>query len=156
MLTAADRSRQSADGMRIESKFLPGPDSDIAAVIDYSQIDEPLQSIYLLYAQSELTAGPSRQFPPWYTLGIAYLTNGLLVREDGSALFNRELPFQPDVKGKHPQIRYDLTRLLQTTPGDLVAGADIQEYVRSAHDWALYGLLTTPERRMHYRDLAVL
>jgi hypothetical protein len=128
----------------------------IAAVVDDGDIEEPLQSVMLLYAQSLLTGGPTRAYPPWYTLGIAYLTDGALIRDDGSVLLSREGPFQPDVRrGAHSN--YDLSSLLSATVSDLAAnGTDWKAFMSRAREWAQFGLLTTPERRAHYRELATL
>lgn len=120
-LSEADKRQQDVRNMRIYSKYLPGPDIDIAAIVDVNGIDEPLQSVLLLYAEGFMTSGPTRQFPVWYQLGIANVTNGLLIRDDGSVLLNREVPFEPDV-GKGTRVRYDLATLLGTTGRDLSNG----------------------------------
>ena len=58
------------------SKYLPGPDLNIAAIIDEGGGDESLQSVLFIYGQSLLTEGPTRSYPLWYQLGVANLLNG--------------------------------------------------------------------------------
>jgi hypothetical protein len=156
-LTAADRQKQDARRMHIYSKYLPGIDRNMAVVVevDGNGIDEPVQSVLLLYAESLMTGGPMRAYPLWYQIGVANLTNGLLIREDGSVLLNREGPFEPDV-GKDVRVKYDLATLLGSTRGDLANGGDWRAYSRRAREFAQYGLLTGAERRAQYRELATL
>jgi hypothetical protein len=104
-----------------------------------------------------LTSGPTLRHPPWYQLGVANLLNGLIIRDDGSVLLNRNSPFEPVVNGdRHARVHYDLEKLLQTGASDLAAGANYREFVHQAREWAEFGLLTTEERRSHYRELATL
>ena len=46
--------------------------------------------------------------------------------------------------------------MLSTTARDLSSGVDWKEFSKRAREWAQYGLLTTPERRTRYRELAIL
>lgn len=156
-LSDADRRQQSARRMRIYSKYLPGSDLDVVAVVDANGagIDEPLQSVMLLYAQSLLMSGATRAYPFWYQVGVSNVTNGLLIRDDGSVLLSRDGPFEPDVE-KSGHIKYDLATLLATTGRDLSNGGDWRSFTRRARELAQYGLLTTADRRAHYRELAVL
>jgi len=153
-LTEADKKQQSAQNMRFYSKYLPGSDTNIAAIVDLSGSDEPLQSVLLIYARSVLQSGPGRGFPAWYVIGVSDVTNGLLIREDGSILLSREASFRP-VTDKTVRTKYDLATLLSTTYKDL-SGGDWGEFTNRARAWAQYGLLTTPDRRTHYRELAIL
>jgi len=154
-LSETDRHQQDARRMRIYSKYLPGADTNVAAIVDVSGIDEPLQSVLLLYAESLLTSGASRANPLWFQIGVANITNGLLIRDDGSVLLSREGAFEPDVE-KNARVKYDLATLLTTTARDLSAGGDWRAYSQRAREFAQYGLLTAPERRTHYRELAAL
>jgi hypothetical protein len=154
LLTDADKKQQSAQNIRIFSKYLPGTDLSIAAIVDIGG-DEPLQSVLLTYARGVLTAGPTRGFPVWYVIGVADVTNGLMVRDDGSVLLSREAPFEPVVE-KTAHAKYDLSTLLSTTYKDLSSGGDWKEFSKRAREWAQYGLLTSSDRRQHYRELAIL
>jgi hypothetical protein len=156
LLTKSERQQEAAQSRLVYSKFLPGRDFNIAALVDDGDIEEPLESVMLLYAQALLTGGPTRAYPPWYTLGIAYLTDGAIIRDDGSVLLSRNAPFQPDTTpGTHSN--YDLSSLLSATASDLAgSGTDWNAFISRAREWAQFGLLTTPERRAHYRELAML
>lgn len=156
-LSEADKQQQSARRMRIYSKYLPGSDLNVAAIVDANSngVDEPLQSVLLLYAQSLLMSGATRAYPLWYQLGVANVTNGLLIRDDGSVLLSRDGPFEPIVESS-PRVKYDLATLLATTGRDLSNGGDWRSFSRRARELAQYGLLTTAEHRAHYRELAVL
>ncbi len=157
-LTDADRSRQKATDMFVYSKFMPGREFNIAAMVDHDSYDDPMQSLFLTYAQSALVAGPTRQHPAWYLLGVSNLLNGLVIREDGSAILNRSLPFAPEVTdASGTRAKFDLPTLLATTRTlGLFSQSDWKEFILRARDWAEFGLLTTPERRKQYRDLAEL
>jgi hypothetical protein len=154
-LSAADRQQQDARRIRIYSKYLPGRDLNVAAIVDVNGVDEPLQSVLLLYAESLLMSGANRANPLWFQIGVANITNGLLIRDDGSVLLSREGSFEPDVE-KNARVKYDLATLLTTTGRDLSAGGDWRVYTKRAREFAQYGLLTTPERRTHYRELTAL
>lgn len=157
LLSDSERQRQRANGMMIYSKYLPGPDFNITAIVDEGGSDDPLQSVLLLYAQGMLTSGPSQRHPPWYQLGVANLLNGLIIRGDGSVLLNRTTPFEPTTEGDHrPQAHYDLEKLLSMRTADFGAGVDYKEFMRRSREWAQFGVLTTPERRSDYRELAIL
>jgi hypothetical protein len=154
-LTEADKKQQTAKNMRIYSKYLPGSDTNIAAIVDIGGSDEPLQSVLLIYARSVLQTGPGRGFPAWYVTGVSDITNGLLIRDDGSILLSREASFKP-VVDKTVRTKYDLGTLLAATYKDVASGGDWEEFSNRAREWAQYGLLTTPDRRTHYRELAIL
>lgn len=154
-LSEADRRQQNAQRVRIYSKYLPGMDRDVAAIVDTGNGDDPLQSVLLLYARSVLMAGPTRGFPPWYVIGISDVTNGVLIRDDESVLLSRDGPFEP-VVAKQVRTKYDLAALLSATYKDLSSGGDFKEFSKRAREWAQFGVLTTPERRTHYRELGVL
>ena len=157
-LTEDDRNREKTTDMFIYSKFLPGREFNIAAMVDHDSYDDPMQSLFLTYAQSALAAGPTHQHPAWYLLGVSNLLNGLVIREDGSAILNRNLPFAPDLadaSGTHA--KFDLPTLIATTRTiGLFSQSDWKEFILRARDWAEFGLLTKPERRKQYRDLAEL
>ena len=158
LLSEADQRRQAAANMQIFSKFLPGRDFNIAAIVDVGGSDDPLQSVLLLYAESALLSGPTQHYPPWFQLGVANLLNGLMIRTDGSVLLNRNVSFEP-LEEKRPAAHapYDLLKLLEVRAADLNAGAaDYREFLRAARDWAEFGVLTTPQRRSQYRELATL
>lgn len=154
-LSEADKHQEDARRMRIYSKYLPGSDFNVAAIVDANGIEEPLQSVLLLYAESILTSGATRGYPLWYQIGVSNITNGLLIKDDGSVLLSREGLFEPDT-GKAGRIQYDLATLLITTGRDLSNGGDWKSFSRRARELAQYGLLTTAERRAHYRELAAL
>jgi hypothetical protein len=154
-LSEADKRQEDAQRMRIYSKYLPGPDLNVAVIVDVNGVDEPLQSVLLLYAESILTSGATRGYPLWYQIGVSNITNGLLIKDDGSVLLSREGPFEPDI-GTSGRVKYDLATLLTTTARDLSNGGDWKSFSRRARELAQYGLLTTAERRAHYRELATL
>lgn len=157
LLSDTERQRQRSNGMMIFSKYLPGNDFNINAIVDEGGTDDPLQSVLLLYAEGLLTTGPTRRHPPWFQLGVANLLNGLIIRSDGSVILNRSLPFEPTADGAHrPQAHYDFEKLLSLRTADFGAGIHYKEFMRRAREWAQFGLLTTDERRSHYRELATL
>jgi hypothetical protein len=157
-LNEKDKQEQRAKNMRVFSKYLPGQDFNVAAIVDVeSGGDEPLQSVLLLYGQSILQSGIARRYPPWYQVGIANITNGLMIRDDGTVLINRNITFVPVVeKGAAAHTKYTLEKLLDTSPNDLSNSGDLKEFSRRAREWALYGLLTTTERKSKFHELAVL
>jgi len=154
-LSEADKRQEDTRRMRIYSKYLPGRDLNVVAIVDVNGIEEPLQSVLLLYAQSILTSGATRASPLWYQIGVSNITNGILIRDDGTVLLSRDGPFEPDT-GKNGRVKYDLATLLTTTGRDLSNGGDWKSFSRRARELAQYGLLTTDERRTHYRELAAL
>jgi hypothetical protein len=155
LLSDSDQRKQRIEHMQIYSKYLPGADFNVTAIIDEGT-DGPLQSVLLLYAQGLLTRGPTQSRPPWFQLGVANLLNGLLIRGDGSVLLNRNLTFVPTAEGtRQNSVHFDLPKLLSMRPGDFQAG-DYKEFMSRARDWAQFGLLTTPERRTQYQELATL
>jgi hypothetical protein len=154
-LTDTDRRQQRSDRMIILSKWLPGPDFNVAAIANENGSDDPLKSVMLVYAEAILIRGPMEHFPPWYLLGLPNLLNDPMFRPDGSILLNRNLPYQPVNPGKRATTAYNLQQLLDMRPREF-ATADYPRFMRLARDWALFGLLTTPERRPQYRELAAL
>jgi hypothetical protein len=156
LLSDGERQRQRATGYMIYSKFLPGRDFNINAIVDAGGSDDPLQSVLLLYAEGMLTSGPTQRHPPWYQLGVANLLNGLMIRSDGSVLLNRSLPFQPSDGDHRVQAHYDLEKLLGLSLAEFNAGVDYKEFVSRSREWALFGVLTTDDRRAHYQELAAL
>jgi hypothetical protein len=156
LLTESDRSNERSAHMEIYSKYLPGADFNITAIVDEGS-DGPLQSVFLLYAEGLLIRGPTQSRPPWFQLGTANLLNGLLIRPDGSVLLNRKLTFVPtgDKAGSN-SVPYGLAKLLAARPADLGGAVGYREFINRARAWAEFGLLTTPERRTHYQELAVL
>ena len=154
-LSAADKRQEDTKNMRIYSKYLPGRDANVAAIVDSSGIDEPLQSIFLLYAEGLVTSGAGRAYPAWYQVGVANITNGILIRYDGSVLLDRDGPFAPDVEKSNAR-EYDLAMLLSTTSRDVTNGGDWRAFTKRAREFAQYGLLTGADRRAKYRELAML
>jgi hypothetical protein len=153
-LTDADRKRQRDQNMHIYSKYLPGQDSNVAAVVDAGSLDDALDSVMLLYGQSFLSYGPARSLPPWYQVGVPNITNGVVIHDDGSIVLSRNGQFEPDV-AKGASVKYDLATLLATTGRDLNNGGDVRAYFSRAHDWAQFGLLTGEKHKAAYRELAV-
>jgi hypothetical protein len=156
LLSDADRRQQSGN-WHIYSKYLPGHEFNIAAIVDEGGSDDPLESVLLLYAESVLINGPTQHYPPWFQLGVANVMNGLMIRTDGSVLLNRNVAFEPmEAKSGGVHMQYDLLKLLQARAADLNAGADYKEFMRAAREWAQFGLLTTQQRLAQYHDLATL
>jgi hypothetical protein len=137
---------------------MPGREFNVAAMVDQGSYEDPMQSLFLIYAQSELVQGIGRQYPAWYGIGISNLLNGLVIREDGAVLFNRSLPFAPDLSdNRGPRMKFELPNLLATArTNGLTTQTDWKEFILRARDWAQFGLLTSPTRRKQYRDLAEL
>jgi hypothetical protein len=155
LISEAERRQEASNDRRIYSKYLPGRDFNIAAIVDVGS-DEPLQSVLLLYAEGLLVSGPTRSNPPWFQFGVANLLNGLLIRTDGSILLNRKAQFEP-IDTKHGNVEpIDLPKLLSARVADLNGAATLKEYIRLAREWAQFGLLTTPQRRSQFQELAVL
>jgi hypothetical protein len=155
MFTEPQLAEQVRTRRYTHSKYLPGPDLDIAAIIDEGG-DESLLSVLFMYGQSLLRAGPARSYPLWFQLGVANLLNGAVVRPDGTVLLNRKETFAAVVDDKErASRRLDLPALLAAEPRGL-SPADFNEVARRAHVWAQFGLLTTDERRLQYRELALL
>ena len=155
-LTEAERKQQAVSKFTFFSKYLPDRDSITLAIVDVGGIDDPLQSILLLYAEGLLTHGPTLHDPPWYQYGIANLFNGLIIRSDGSALLNRNVPFEPMDTGKRVHREtYDLPKLLAVGTQDFNDGSDFKAYLAAAREWAQFGLLTNDQRRSQYRELAL-
>lgn len=157
LVSEADRRKERDQRMRVYSKYLPGRELNLAAMVDAEgdSIDQPLQSVLLLYAESLLTSGAMRAYPPWYQIGVSNVTNGIVIRDDGTVLLSREGSFEPNVE-KYGHVKYDLARLLTTTGRDLSSGGDWKTFSRRARELAQFGLLTTAEHRAHYRELAAL
>jgi hypothetical protein len=157
-LSDSERKEELITNMQIFSKYLPGADYNIAAIVDNGSGDEATQSALFLYAEGLLVAGPTRRDAPWYQLGVANLLNGALIRADSSVLLNRNLEFEAGQESNSSSHEpYDLARLLRTSTDELNGGAvDMKAFVRGARDWAQFGLLTGEERRKQYRELAIL
>jgi hypothetical protein len=154
LLTDAER-QQKSNNIVIHSKWMPGAEFDIAAIVDIGG-DEPLQSVLFMYGQGQLAQGPTRTYPAWYQLGVASLLNGVVIKPDGTVLLNRSLTFEAVVeKGPRPASRFDLAKLLEARP-DTLSAPEFNEFVPQAREWAVFGLLTTPERRAQYHELALL
>jgi hypothetical protein len=154
LFSEADRRQGELRRVQTFSKFFGGPGGNMAAITEFNGIDEPLQSVFLLYGETVLR-GWARTYPIWYQTGVSELTNGILIREDGSALLSRDGSFEPEVDKSAP-VKYDLATLLTASGRDLSSSGDLKAFTRRAHEFAQYGLLTLPERRAHYRELAIL
>jgi hypothetical protein len=155
MYTDQQLAEQARTRRYTTSKYLPGPDLDIAAIVDDGG-DESLQSVLFIYGQSLLHAGPARSYPLWFQLGVANLLNGAVVRADGTVLLNRKQTFAAVVEdNQRASQRLDLPALLAAEPRGL-SPADFNEIAKRAQVWAQFGLLTTEERRSQYRELALL
>ena len=154
-LTDSDRRQQRSDRMIVLSKWLPGRDFNVAAIANENGSDDPLKSVMLVYAEAILIRGPMEHFPPWYLLGLPNLLNDPMFRPDGSILLNRNLPYRAVNPSNHASTSYNLRQVLEMRPHDF-ATADYPEFMLRARDWALFGLLTTPERRAQYREFAAL
>ena len=154
LLTESERDKKN-HSVVIHSKWLPGAEFDIAAIVDIGG-DEPLQSVLFMYGQGQLAQGPTRTYPAWYQLGVASLLNGVVIKPDGTVLLKRTLTFEAVVeKGARSASRFDLTKLLEGRP-ETLAPAEFNAFVPQAREWAVFGLLTTAERRGQYHELALL
>lgn len=92
-----------------------------------------------------------------YGIHVAISAPRRLIRNDGSILLNRNVTFEPTVeKGLNTKVKYALDKLLSVSLTELYADGDIKEFSKRARDWALFGLLTTPERKAKFHELAVL
>jgi len=157
LLSESELRREASSDYHTYSKYMPGKDFNLAAIVDERGSDDPLQSVLLLYAEGVLTQGPTMHTPPWYQLGIANLLNGVAIRSDGSVILNRNLPFEPLDSNKRVQHEtYDLPRLLRAGAADLNQSADYKSFLAAAREWAQFGLLTTDQHRTQYRDLALM
>jgi hypothetical protein len=157
LLTDADRTKQQQNRMNIYSKYLPGQDYDVAAMLDADGYEEWMQSLFLMRAERLLTSGAARHYPAWYQVGVSNLLNGLVIKDDGSILFSRTTAFLPEAEQTGgPRLRLDLPQLLALTrTSELHSQGDWREFYSRARDWATFGILTTPERKDHFRDLAL-
>ncbi|HJY38057.1 MAG TPA: hypothetical protein VJ299_11345 [Steroidobacteraceae bacterium] len=155
MFTEKQLAEQARTRSNTYSKYLPGPELNVAAIIDEGG-DESLQSVLFIYGQALLAESQARSYPLWYQLGIANLLNGAIVRPDGTVLLNRKQTFAARVEdNQRASQRLDLPALLAAEGGGL-SPADFNEVAKRAHMWAQFGLLTTEERRSQYRELALL
>jgi hypothetical protein len=155
MFTEAQLAEQARTRRYITSKYLPGPDVNIAAIIDEAG-DESLLSALFIYAQSFLASSSARSYPLWFQVGVANVLNGAVVRPDGAVLLNRKETFSAVVEDhQRASRRLDLSALLAAESKGL-SPADFNEVARRAHTWAQFGLLTSDERRSQYRELALL
>jgi hypothetical protein len=154
LLTESEREKKN-NSIVIHSKWLPGAEFDIAAIVDIGG-DEPLQSVLFMYGQGQLAQGPTRTYPAWYQLGVASLLNGLVIKPDGTVLLNRNLSYEAVVeRGQRSAARIDLATLLGQRP-DVSSPAEFNVFVPHAREWAAFGLLTSDERRAQYHELALL
>jgi hypothetical protein len=157
MFTEKELGDQVRTRQAIHSRSMPGLELNVLSIVDLGG-DEPLQSALNLYSQLLMSSGPTRGYPAWYQLGVATLLNGLMIRPDGMVILSRTpafLALVDDHKRASADARVDLPALLDAKPSGLPP-ADYNEFSRRAHIWAQFGLLTTPERRKQYRDLADL
>jgi hypothetical protein len=155
MFTERQLAEQTRTRRYTTSKYLPGPDVNIAVIIDEPG-DQSLLSALFIYAQSFLASGSARAYPLWFQVGVANVLNGAVVRPDGTVLLNRKETFSAVVEdNQRASKRLDLAALLAAESKGL-SPADFNEVARRAHVWAQFGLLTTDERRSQYRELALL
>lgn len=157
MFTEKELGDQVRTRQAIHSRSMPGLELNVLSIVDLGG-DEPLQSALNLYSQMLMSSGPTRSYPAWYQLGVATLLNGLMIRPDGMVILSRTPAFLAvvdDHKRASAEARVDLPALLDAKPSSLQP-ADYNEFSRRAHIWAQFGLLTTPERRKQYHDLADL
>jgi hypothetical protein len=155
MFTERQLAEQTRTRRNTTSKYLPGQDVNIAAIIDEPG-DESLLSALFIYAQSFLASSSARAYPLWFQVGVANVLNGAIVRPDGTVLLNRKETFSAVVEdNQRASKRLDLPALLAAQPQGL-SPADFNEVARRSHVWAQFGLLTTDERRSQYRELALL
>jgi hypothetical protein len=155
VLLSPSEREQKNNSIVIHSKWLPGDEFDIAAIVDIGG-DEPLQSVLFMYAQGQLAQGPTRTYPAWYQLGVASLLNGVVIKPDGTVLLNRRLMLDAvDGKGARASARFDLAQMLEAQPA-AESSTEIDAYVQRAREWAAFGLLTSDERRKQYHELALL
>jgi hypothetical protein len=158
MFTEKELSDQVRTRQAIHSRSMPGLELNVLSIVDLGG-DGPLQSALNLYSQMLMSSGPTRSYPAWYQLGVATLLNGLMIRPDGMVILSRNPAFLAVVDDSHKRAsadaRVDLPALLDAKPSGLQP-ADYNEFARRAQIWAQFGLLTTPERRKQYHDLADL
>ena len=157
MFTEKELGDQVRTRQVINSRSLPGLDLNFLSLVDLGG-DEPLQSVFNLYAQLVLSNGPTRGYPAWYQAGVATLLNGLLIRPDGMVLLSRNprfLAVVDDHQRASDSARVDLPALLDAKPSGFTP-ADYNEFARRAHIWAQFGLLTGEQHRKQYHDLADL
>lgn len=157
MFTEKELGDQVRTRQAIHSRSMPGLELNVLSIVDLGG-DEPLQSALNLYSQMLMSSGPTRSYPAWYQLGVATLLNGLMIRPDGMVILSRTPAFLAvvdDHKRASAEARVDLPALLDAKPSSLQP-VDYNEFSRRAHIWAQFGLLTTPERRKQYHDLADL
>ena len=154
LLTESEREKKN-NSIVIHSKWLPGAEFDIAAIVDIGG-DEPLQSVLFMYGQGQLAQGPTRTYPAWYQLGVAGLLNGLVIKPDGTVLLKRNLAYEAVVeREQRSAARVDLAKLLGQRP-DASSPAEFNAFAPQAREWAVFGLLTSDERRAQYHELALL
>jgi len=157
MFTEKELGDQVRTRQAIHSRSMPGLELNVLSIVDLGG-DEPLRSALNLYSQMLMSSGPTRSYPAWYQVGVATLLNGLMIRPDGSVILSRNPAFLAvvdDHKRASADARVDLPALLDAKPSGLPP-ADYNEFARRADIWAQFGMLTTPERRKQYRDLADL
>ncbi len=158
LLNDADRKKLEQTGNGVYSRYLSSRDFDIAAMRDEEVYETWMQSLFLLRAQRLLVTGASRSYPAWYLIGLSDLLNGLVIKDDGTVLLSRKSAFAPQgTPGGGPRPDFSLPKLLDTMHTDSFwTQQQWQEFYARARDWATYGILTTPERKQHFRELALL
>lgn len=155
MFSEAERKEQRRTRYITYSKYRPRSDGVVAIALDDGS-DEPIQSLLFLHGQLLLSYGVARSYPIWYQLGVAALLNGVVIKPDGTALLSRKPMFAARFETDEKQAeRMDLRALLETGPSKL-SPANFNETAKRAHTWAQFGLLTSPEHRSSYRELALL
>jgi hypothetical protein len=157
MFTQKELDEEVRTRQAIHSRSMPGLELNVLSIVDLGG-DEPLQSALNLYSQMLMSSGPTRSYPAWYQLGVVTLLNGVMIRPDGMVILSRNPAFLAvvdDHKRASADARVDLPAMLDAKPSGLQP-ADYNEFSRRAHIWAQFGLLTTPERRKQYHDLADL
>jgi hypothetical protein len=155
MFSEEERKEQRRTRYITYSKYRPGSDGVVAIALDDGS-DEPIQSLLFLHGQLLLSYGVARSYPIWYQLGVAALLNGVVIKPDGTALLSRKPMFAARFETDERQAeRMDLRALLEAGPTGL-SPANFNETAKRAHAWAQFGLLTSPELRSGYRELALL
>lgn len=155
MFTEEELQEQRRARSSMHSRYFYGDEANFAVAMDQGG-DEPLQSLLFLHGQQVLTYRAARSYPLWYQLGIASLLNGLVIKPDGTVVLNRKPLFNAKLEsGEANADRIDVSQLLTHGTSNL-SSADFNALVERAHSWAQFGLLTTPERRAGYREMALL
>jgi len=155
-LLVSEAEKKKRDHMRVISKFLPGEKLNIAAMDSTIKANTATQSLLLSYGMELMTTGAASDFPAWFQVGVAYVTNGVDIHDDGSVLLSEDVRFIPRVDQGKTKTRYDLPTILATEWKSLPTAADVREFTLRAREWALFGLVTSSERQTQFRKLASL